>query len=488
MAHDEIVFRLNGEERRVRDCAPTKTLLQYLREDERLCGTKEGCAEGDCGACTVTVASLGPDGAVKREAINSCIRFLPSLHGTSVTTVEALSDNVDNAHPVQKLFVDHHASQCGFCTPGFVMSLYTAYRNREDLSHQAACDTLAGNLCRCTGYGPILAAAADIGALAAQAPESAEDIKEREGLLEIRPTAQVTIEAGEATAYLPTNSDELAAACLANPDATIVAGATDIGLWVTKQHRVLRKAIFLHLVDDLKYIEAGDDGVTIGAGASYADAIDVLGEVYPDLGELIRRIGARQVRNAGTIGGNIANGSPIGDMPPALIALGATLRLRRGGDRRELPLEAFFLEYGKQDLREGEFVEAIFAPRLKETSLFRCYKISKRFDQDISALCGAFHLGIRDGAVRSARIAFGGMAGVPKCASAVEKALTGNPWTKESVLSASECFEDDFEPLSDMRASAPYRMAVAKNLLMKCFVETSGDFSETRLVGAGSRF
>ncbi len=485
---DQLSFYLNGELKTLRNVSPTQTLLRYLREDEKLCGTKEGCAEGDCGACTVMVSRLADDGSVKREAINACIRFLPSLEGTSVTTVEALSKSSEAPHLVQQKMIDHNGSQCGFCTPGFVMSLYTAYRNNVALPTGAANDLLAGNLCRCTGYGPILVAAKEIGEIAESVDQSEDDHSERAQLDEILHQDMIAFKHDGVEAFLPANSDQLAEIYAAHPEATIIAGATDVGLWVTKQHRHLQCVIFLDRVKDLASIKCKENELIIGAGATYSDATGVLAEAYPDLGELVRRIGALQVRNAGTIGGNIANGSPIGDMPPALIALGATLVLRHGDKRRELPLEKFFIDYGKQDRKTGEFVEAVRIPLTVPADDFRCYKISKRFDQDISALCGCFNIKIVDGVVCSARIAFGGMAGTPKRAASVEAALTGKPWVQDIIDVAMRAFADDFTPLSDMRASADYRLRTAQNLLMKYFLESKTPLSQTRLVGEGSVF
>lgn len=485
---DHLSFYLNGELKTLTDVSPTQTLLRYLREDEKLCGTKEGCAEGDCGACTVMVSRLSGDGSVKREAINSCVRFLPSLEGTSVTTVEALSNSSEAPHVVQQKMVEHNGSQCGFCTPGFVMSLYTAYRNGDAMPVNAANDVLAGNLCRCTGYGPILTAAKEIGEIANGADQSSDERIERDQLSEIDHDDQIIIERSDARAFLPRTTDQLAQIYVEHPEAVIVAGATDVGLWVTKLHRHLPEIIFLNRVYDLAGIEQEGDELIMGAGATYSDAIDALADAYPDLGELVRRIGAVQVRNAGTIGGNIANGSPIGDMPPALIALGATLELRRGDERRELPLESFFLDYGKQDRKPGEFVEAVRVPLTVPADDFRCYKISKRFDQDISALCGCFNIQISNGDVASARIAFGGMAGIPKRAAAVEAALTGNAWNEDTIKKAMAAFGDDFTPMTDMRASADYRLRAAQNLLMKYFVESKAPLEQTRLVGHGNAF
>jgi len=485
---DTLSFYLNGELKEVRGASPTKTLLRYLREDEKLCGTKEGCAEGDCGTCTVTVSTLTRDGTVKREAINACIRFLPSLEGTAITTVEGLADDSSAPHHVQSEMMEQNGSQCGFCTPGFIMSLHTAYRNRAALSLSSANDALAGNLCRCTGYGPILKAAENVGIAAKAADQSEEDRIELEQLRSLDHKDLVQLDSGDARAFLPVNSDQLADIYVEHPYATLVAGATDVGLWVTKMHRGLSTIIFLNRVHDLTQIERKDRELIIGSGVTYSDAIDVLAKEYPDLGELMRRIGALQVRNAGTIGGNIANGSPIGDMPPALIALGANLVLRQADQRRTIPLEDFFLDYGKQDRKPGEFVEAVCVPLTTTADALRCYKISKRFDQDISALCGCFNIRVKNDLVEAAVIAFGGMAGTPKRARSVEAALVGKKWDRASVELAMQEFAKDYTPMTDMRASAGYRLRAAQNLLLKYFIEMQTSLAETRLVGHGNTF
>ena len=446
-------FLLNGETVTV-DSAPTETLLDWLRERRGLTGTKEGCNEGDCGACTVMVRD--PKGA---HALNACILFLPQLEGKSVITVEGLAAPDGTPHPVQAAMVAHHGSQCGFCTPGFVMSMATAHLNGAR-DHD---DQLAGNLCRCTGYAPIIRAAEAI---------EGTPVPAHLTLPVDQPQDPVPGEGMFPDAVRPRNADQLAAWYDANPEATLVAGATDVGLWVTKQLRDLAPVAFLNRCEDLKTIEVGSEDVRIGAMASLSDVMEAIKPLHPDFAEMIRRYGSTQVRNAATVGGNIANGSPIGDTPPALIALGADLHLRKGDERRTMPLEAFFLEYGKQDRAPGEFVEAVSFQRQRDR--LKCYKLSKRFDQDISAVCGCFNVTIEDGIVKTARIAFGGMAGTPKRASGVEAALVGKPWSEETVRHAMGAFREDYTPLSDMRASADYRLVSAENMLLRYFLEDQG--------------
>jgi xanthine dehydrogenase small subunit len=469
----ECAFQLNGTPVRISGQPPTRTLLDWLREDRGLTGTKEGCNEGDCGACTVLVSD--ETGA---RALNACILFLPQLDGKSVRTVEGLAGPDGTLHPVQQAMIDHHGSQCGFCTPGFVMSMaagHLAGRTDHD-------DVLAGNLCRCTGYAPILRAAE---AAAAQPVPDWLAAETRPAPSSAVFSAQVSSGGGSAEGgargadsppladgFRPASADELAAWYLDNPDATLIAGATDVGLWVTKDLRDLAPVAFLSGVRDLQRIETAAGQIRIGAGVTVSALLEAMRGPHPDFAELLRRYASVQVRNAATIGGNIANGSPIGDGPPALIALGATLHLRRGDLRRAIPLEDFFLDYRKQDRQPGEFVEAVTIP--DRAPGLRCYKLSKRFDQDISAVCGCFNLTLEGGVVSAARIAFGGMAGTPRRAAHVEAALLGRPLDVASVAAALPAFAQDFTPMSDMRASAAYRLEAAQNMLERYRLDLSG--------------
>ncbi len=474
-ARGEIRFLLNGAPVALGNVRPDETLLDYLRLRQRLTGTKEGCAEGDCGACTVLVGRLR-NGALSYESVNACIRFLGSLDACHVVTVEHLKRADGSLHPVQQAMVDYHGSQCGFCTPGFVMSLYALWMREAQPSDRAIEKALQGNLCRCTGYEPIVRAAravSDYGNAASDplATERAAVIATLQGM---KDGARVEIGSGRERLLIPADVDDFAAILEAEPEATIVAGATDVGLWVTKFMRDIAPVVFIGGLDGLQEIREQDGVISIGAGVSYTGAFELLAKRIPALGALIDRIGGEQVRNMGTIGGNIANGSPIGDTPPPLIALGATLTLRRGSARRTIPLEDFFIDYGKQDRTPGEFVEAVHVPVPDAASRFAVWKISKRRDEDITAVLGAFDLRIADGRVEAARIAYGGMAATPKRAKSVEAALTGKAWTQETVEAALSAYDGDFQPISDMRASADYRMMAAKNLLRRYFLESTG--------------
>ncbi len=461
-----IRFLLNGEPQEV-TAPPTTTLLDWLREQARLTGTKEGCNEGDCGACTVMVTD--PDGTSR--SLNACILFLPQLQGRAVRTVEGIAAPDGALHPVQQAMVDHHGSQCGFCTPGFITTMATAHLNGAT-DHA---DQIAGNLCRCTGYAPILRAAQ----AAATAPIPAH-MRTDAAALAAAPFLVSEIPPGGSGGAgsppaAPTSADELAAWYMENPDATLIAGATDVGLWVTKQHRDLGPVAFLNQCADLRGIDVDETTVRIGAMTNMEEVRALLADRHPSFAEMLRRYGSVQVRNAATIGGNIANGSPIGDSPPALIALGATLHLRKGDARRDLPLQDFFLDYGKQDRAPSEFVEAVSFPVQPDT--LRVYKLSKRFDQDISAVCGAFNLTVENGTISDAKIAFGGMAGIPKRASAVEATIMGQPLNDATAQAALPAFAQDFTPLSDMRASADYRLQAAQNMLLRYVAEMSGQAS-----------
>ncbi|WP_119306318.1 xanthine dehydrogenase small subunit [Cohaesibacter haloalkalitolerans] len=474
----DIRFWLNDELIVLDHCSPSETLLDYLRLERRLTGTKEGCAEGDCGACTTLVGRLF-QGTLIYESVNACIRFLPSLDGCHVVTIEGLRGTDGGLHPVQQAMVDHHGSQCGFCTPGIVMSLYALWMTDPEPTRDRIEEALQGNLCRCTGYAPIIRAAVAISGYGSPASDWLEQERKRnfKRLIDLKDGARVVLESDGRRAILPANLDDFSHVRLEEPDAIIVAGATDVGLWVTKQMRDLQTLIFIGHLEDMKTVICSQTHITIGAGVTYSEAQQAISGYFPHLDAFWRRIAGQQIRNMGTIGGNIANGSPIGDMPPVLIALGADLVLRKSWEQRTIRLEDFFLDYGKQDRWEGDFVEAIRIPIPGPGSLHGVYKISKRRDEDISSVCVAFHLVVSGGKIVKARIAFGGMAATPKRASEAEAALKGQAFSLAAMQAAADRLPLDFHPISDMRASADYRMRVAKNLFEQFWHDKRGALS-----------
>jgi xanthine dehydrogenase small subunit len=445
---------------------PTTTLLQYLRETAACKAVKEGCAEGDCGACTVALAELDDDGALRYRAINSCIRLLPTIDGKAVITADGLPVN-GSLHPVQQAMVDHHGSQCGFCTPGFVMSLFALYRREPSPPREQVVDALAGNLCRCTGYRPIIEAGCRMGDYPAPADDSAALAAQ---LRSLQREAALDIPGF----YAPRTVDELAARYAAMPDALLLAGGTDIGLSITKQLRELPALIHTGEVAALKTLETSADGLRIGAALPLDAAWAALVASHPELRELARRFASPPICNSGTLGGNIANGSPIGDSMPALLALDAELELRCGSALRRLPLSAFYVGYQKTALQRGEFVTAIVVPSRGAGWQLASYKLAKRYDQDISAVCAAFAVRLDAGIVADLRIAYGGMAATPRRASGAEAALRGQPWNAAAVEAAVAALADDFQPLTDMRASSGYRLQAAGNLLRRFRLEIDG--------------
>jgi xanthine dehydrogenase small subunit len=473
-----IRFYHRGQIIEVDSAAPTRSVLDWLREDARCTGTKEGCNEGDCGACTVVVGTLaGPGDAdavrgLKLETVNACIQFLPTLDGKALFSVEDLQAIApDRAlHPVQQAMVECHGSQCGFCTPGFVMSLWAGYERHRACgstpTRQALADELSGNLCRCTGYRPIL----DAGQRMFELPAAALDTAPVVAALQRLASAE-TFQYGERF-FAPRSLEDLAELHLAKPDARLLAGSTDVGLWVTKQFRELGEIIYLGGVSELRAIEERDGALWIGAGASLEDAWRALAKRWPALTDVWLRFASPPIRHAGTMGGNVANGSPIGDSAPILMALDAQVELRRGHHIRCMPLPDFYVDYMKNRLEPGEFVQAIVVPRLSPARQVRGYKISKRFDCDISAVCAGLSIELDGETVRSVHLAFGGMAAIVKRAAHAEAALLGQAWNETSLKAAQAALAHDFTPLSDMRASAAHRARVAANLLHRFWLET----------------
>ena len=457
-----ISFTLNGERREESSVSPTMTALEYLREKAGLTGTKEGCAEGDCGACTIVIVRNGSD---RLEAVNACLLVVGQLDGAKVVTVEGLAGTDGALESVQQAIVTQDGTQCGFCTPGFVMALHALRLSGETVTDAVIHDALAGNLCRCTGYRSIVDAART-------ACAKSEKPGSGEGSIGVR--AGEVYEAENQIYYAPKTIDELIARRVEFPEAPLLSGGTDLGLLFSKARKKFPVTIYTQNVEELRRMEEDDASFTIGAAVTYTDALPHIEAAFPSFGVLIHRIGSRQIRNVGTIGGNIGNASPIGDTPPCLIALESVLTLRGPGGARDIPLEEFFLDYRKTDLAKDEIIESVLVPKLRDGQIFRTYKISKRYDQDISAVIGAFRLTLEAGVVTAARIAFGGMAAIPKRAVHCEAALTGKTWSEEAARQAAAEIGKDYSPLSDHRASAAYRLRVAGNLFVRLFRDIEG--------------
>ena len=478
-----IQFLLNRELRTEQRLDPNVTVLNYLREHVGKPGTKEGCASGDCGACTVVVGELVGE-RVRYRTLNACLTFVSSLHGKQLITVEDLKHQ-GKLHSVQQAMVDCHGSQCGFCTPGFVMSLFALQKNQAadnaGFDKAQTMEALAGNLCRCTGYRPIIDAAEQ--ACCQKQPDQFDAFESATvaQLKAIAPRETAELNSGDKRCLVPLTVADLAGLYFANPEARLLAGGTDLALEVTQFHRELPVMIYVGHIEDMKRVEITADSIELGAAAVLSDCYAALATDYPDFGELLHRFASLQIRNQGTLGGNIGNASPIGDAPPLLIALDAQVVLRRGNNLRTLALQDYFLDYKVTARQEAEFIEKIIVPRVRSGRAFRAYKVSKRLDDDISAVCAAFNLSIDGGQVTQARIAFGGMAAIPKRASACEAALLGSAWNAEAIEQACAALAEDFTPLSDFRASREYRLLTAQNLLRKFFLELQSPEVETRV-------
>ena len=467
-----ITFLLNDEPHSVGVVPPTLTLLRYLREYLDLTGTKEGCAEGDCGACTVVVGERQGD-SLALKTLNACIAYLPTLHGKAIYTVEFLNRD-GTAHPVQQAMVDCHGSQCGFCTPGFVMSLWQHYETHLDTgdsSRAKLANDLSGNLCRCTGYRPIL----DAGEKMFSLPEVRFDFDAAKARLDALPDVALSYETSAGSYHAPDSLDALLQLRHELPDSTLLAGGTDVGLWTNKQFRDLGTIIYTLSVPELHQISISDEHITIGAAVSLTEAYEAVCADYPQLTELRDRFASLPIRNAGTLGGNVANGSPIGDSAPWLIALGADVVLSSVSGERSIALESLYTGYMQQSRKPDEILSAIIIPRPREGQRFHCWKVSKRYDSDISAVCAAFSLMVEDDEITEARVAFGGMAATTARATGCEAELLGQPWTGSTVDKAMQALDQDYTPMSDMRATSTYRQTLARNLLYRFYLLTGSD-------------
>lgn len=467
-----IRFVRRGELVSLANVPPERTLLELLREDLHCTGTKEGCGEGDCGACTVVIAEAEGD-ALQYRAINSCIRLAHSIDGMALWTVEDLVGDDGSLHPAQEAMVQCHGSQCGFCTPGFVMSLFGMYQNHvsqgESISRELAQEELSGNLCRCTGYRPILDAAQQMEQLPRAQVDEHAVLAQLEALRSERETVR------SSGSYLdPRTLPELLALRAAHPQAQVVAGCTDVGLWVTKMHMQFPQVLDLTRVAELRQVERYEHHIAIGAAVTLSDAYAALVEERPQLKTFANRFAGLPVRNSGTLGGNIANGSPIGDSMPLLIALGAHVVLLSQRGHRDMPLEDFYTGYRKNVLARDEVVAWIKVPRPVRGEFLRAYKVSKRYDDDISAVCLVVHARITDGVVAQIGIGAGGVAATPVRAVQTEAALGGQPWTLEPVKHAIATLRSEFQPITDMRASAAYRSEVLGNLMHRFWLESQG--------------
>jgi xanthine dehydrogenase small subunit len=472
MTNPAIEFVHRGQVVSLRNVPPSRTLLELLREDLQLSATKEGCGEGDCGACTV-VLGQARDGRIHYQAVNACIRLAHSIHGMALWTARDLVAEDGSLHPVQQALVQCHGSQCGFCTPGFVMSLFGLYQNQvcqgQPVTREAAQQALSGNLCRCTGYQPILQAAQTMAELA---PVRQDESRLLQQLARI---GQRQSDPEPGSSYLaPRTLAQLLALRAQHPKAQIVAGCTDVGLWVTKQHREFAQVLDITRVSELQRIEHYPHHLAIGAAVTLTDAFNALVQQRPQLRSFTSRFAGLPVRNAGTLGGNVANGSPIGDSMPLLIALGANVVLMSQRGHRELALEQLYTGYRRTILATDEVLAWIKVPSPTDDELSRVYKISKRFEDDISAVCLAIRLRLQDGLVREASIGVGGVAATPVRAVRTQAALRGQRWSQQAAQAAAVVLRGEFAPISDMRASAAYRSEVLGNLLQRFWMESQG--------------
>ena len=477
-----IRFLINNDVVEINEARADLTLLQFIREHRKKTGTKEGCAAGDCGACTVVLAepaSADSGTTLNYRTVNSCITLMSAVHGKQLLFVEHLS-NGKNLHPVQQALVDHHGSQCGFCTPGFIMSMFALYHsnttpNRDDVLH-----ALSGNLCRCTGYRPIIDATL---AVCEQTPDD-QFTARQEATLATLLSLSGEKPSGTGNIYTPTSREELKALIKANPTAQLVAGSTDLSLQFTQQLKNVQTLISVTHIDALKQCTKSEHSLIIGAAVPLNDAAPLLLGAFPQVAELITRFASLPIRNQATIGGNVANASPIGDMPPLLLALNAILHLDNGDSVRKVPITTFFTGYRETTLAKGEWISAIEIPLKQPNQTLAAYKISKRFEDDISAVCAVFNVTLENGKVESIRSGFGGVAAVPSTCDALESALKGKQFaSKECLTLGKQVLFDAFSPIDDVRATAQYRKTVLANLWHRFWLENQTvNQIETRVV------
>ena len=447
---------------------PNETILNYVRLNLKKTGTKEGCAEGGCGACTVVLGNL-KNNKIDYQAINSCIAFVPSLEGKQLILVEDLVSKNGALHAVQEAMVNYHGSQCGFCTPGFVMSLFAMYKNFPSYNKENIQDSISGNLCRCTGYRPIVDAAKSLNNVN-RLDQFDKNKKKIISLLKKINSENLIIQNRNKKYFSPKNINELKKTIKDNPNSIFLSGGTDLSLNVTKGRKDINNIISLNLIKELKFIKERNGNIEVGAATSLIEFELFIKKYYPDFNAILKRYGSVQIRNVATIAGNIATASPIGDTLPLLLSLDAKVVLQKISKKTILPLNNFFVSYRKTKLKKGQFIHSIIIPIFKK-NIFKAYKISKRIDDDISSVCASFNLEINNKKIKNIKIAYGGMAPIPKRAINCEKTLINSNLSEEIFEKAKKNLEKDFSPINDTRASKSYRMEVAKNLLMKCFIE-----------------
>ena len=468
MSSNKIKFVWENKIYSINNPDPNETLLNYVRLKLKKTGTKEGCAEGGCGACTVVLGELKNNNIIYK-AINSCISFVPSLEGKQLILVEDLVKKNGTLHPVQDAMIKYHGSQCGFCTPGFVMSLFAMYKNFSSYNNERIYDSISGNLCRCTGYRPIVDAAKSLNNVS-RLDQFYNNRKKTLKLLKKIDSKNLSIKNGNKKYFSPKNINQLKKIIKKNPNSIFLSGATDLSLQVTKERKEINNIISLNSIKELKFIKKKNGNIEVGASTSLKEFELFIKRYYPDFNLILKRYGSDQIRNVGTIAGNIATASPIGDTLPLLLSLDAKIVLQKISNKTVLPLKKFFISYRKTRLKKGEFIHSIIIPIFKN-NIFKAYKISKRVDDDISTVCASFNLEIINNKIKSVKIAYGGMAPIPKRAINCEKTLVNSSLSEESFNKAMKKLEIDFAPIDDMRASKSYRMEIAKNLLIKCFLE-----------------